>query len=188
MTAKVRLEGEDLLVEGPYYLEVLEQLHAAFEPRTYLEVGVFAGDTLQLASCPSIGIDPADNLKPGALAPDAPVQRFHMTSDAFFAREDPRKLLGRRVDLAFLDGMHHFDFLLRDFINAERSCLPGSMIVMHDCLPGDAWMTRPWERWSETAPTRFPGNWTGDVWKIVPVLRALRPDLRVTVLTRGRRG
>jgi hypothetical protein len=105
-----------------------------------------------------------------------------MTSDAFFAANDPRRLFGRRVDLAFLDGMHAFDFLLRDFINTERSCRPGSMIVMHDCLPLDPWMTRPYSQIHETAETPFPNHWTGDVWKMVPVLRATRPDLRLTVL------
>ena len=29
-------------------------------------------------------------------------------------------------DLAFIDGMHHFEFALRDFANLERHCAPGS--------------------------------------------------------------
>jgi hypothetical protein len=110
------------------------------------------------------------------------VQLFEQTSDSFFAGHDPIRLLRRPVDLAFLDGMHEFSFLLRDFIATERFCRRGSIILLHDCLPADDFMTRSHERVLESAPTGFPGWWTGDVWKIVPVLRAHRPDLQITCL------
>lgn len=67
---------------------------------------------------------------------------FEETNDDFFAAHDLKRLFGRPVDFAFLDGMHEFPFLLRDFINTERNCRAGSIIVLHDCLPGDAHMER----------------------------------------------
>ena len=44
-----------------------------------------------------------------------------MTSDDFFASHDLAQVLGGRpVDLAYIDGMHQFEFALRDFMNLER--------------------------------------------------------------------
>lgn len=182
MAVQAALVDGDLRLGGAYYLDVLRRLHLAFEPRTYFEIGTLAGDTLRMARCPSIAVDPAFKVTDAVLTENRGARLFEMTSDAFFAGHRPVKALGRPVDLAFLDGMHQFDFLLRDFINTEKNCAPGSIIVMHDCLPGDAFMTRPVARAGESGPTNFPNYWTGDVWKIVPVLRAVRPDLRVTVL------
>ena len=39
------------------------------------------------------------------------------------------------VRLAFIDGMHLFEFALRDFINTERHCSPKAVIVFDDILP-----------------------------------------------------
>ncbi|MGB3148085.1 MAG: glycosyltransferase, partial [Paracoccaceae bacterium] len=84
--------------------------------------------------------------------------------------------LGLKIDLAFLDGMHLFEYLLRDFINTERHMAPDGLVTLHDCVPFNRVMAeRDWDR----AKTR---SWTGDVWKLVPILRAYRPDLTVEVL------
>ena len=47
---------------------------------------------------------------------------FEMTSDAFFAAHSPSALLGRPVDLAFIDGMCRFELALRDVLNIEPHC------------------------------------------------------------------
>ena len=41
------------------YLEFLKGLHEAVRPRAYLEIGLRHGDSLALADCPSLGVDPA---------------------------------------------------------------------------------------------------------------------------------
>ncbi len=76
----------------------------------------------------------------------------------------------RAVDLAFIDGMHLFEFALRDFINLERYCARTSTCLVHDCCPLD-------ERTS--ARERVTEFWTGDVWKLVLCLKKYRPDLDV---------
>ena len=44
------------------YLELLSELHRVLEPRSYLEVGVRHGKSLELASCPAVGVDPVPEL------------------------------------------------------------------------------------------------------------------------------
>lgn len=68
----------------------------------------------------AIGIDSSPAL---AFALPSSVHLCRHTSDEFFARSDLHELLGGTpVDLAFIDGMHLFEFALRDFVNLERLC------------------------------------------------------------------
>ena len=60
---------------------------------------------------------------------------YQITSDAFFKDVDAISSLGGSPDIAFLDGMHLFEFLLRDFYNTESICDPSSVMILHDCLP-----------------------------------------------------
>jgi hypothetical protein len=105
---------------------------------------------------------------------------FQMTSDEFFERYSPKTLLGREVELAFIDGMHLIEFLLRDFANTEAHCRYDSKIVLHDCVPTDTSIA---ERVDDSSRrTVHPDWWAGDVWKILPILRIYRPDLKVDVI------
>lgn len=164
--------ARDLLAEiflhGENYIGVLERIQRHLQPRTYLEIGVETGRSLRLAApgTRAIGVDP----KPVLDAPLLPnAKLFQLTSDEFFARHDVRaEFGGLPIDLAFIDGMHHFEYALRDFINTERYCEAGSTIVFDDCLPRDRLTAQ------REPILRF---WTGDVWKVVLVLRKYRPDL-----------
>lgn len=158
----------EIFVHGEDYIGVLERIQRHLRPRTYLEIGVETGRSLRLVAPPTraIGIDPKPRLD-GPPPPNATL--YQMTSDEFFARHDVRaELGGLPIDLAFIDGMHHFEFALRDFINTERHCEAGSTIVFDDCLPRDR-LTAQRER--------ILTFWTGDVWKVVLALRKYRPDL-----------
>jgi hypothetical protein len=91
------------------------------------------------------------------------------TSDEYFGRERPlRPLGGRRPDLAFIDGMHLFEFALRDFAAVERWSRWTSTIVFDDMLPRDV---------TEAARDRRTRAWTGDVYKLLGILGRHRPDL-----------
>lgn len=83
-----------------------------------------------------------------------------------------------KLSFSFLDGMHLFEFLLRDFIAAEKASGPNGVIAMHDCCPFSHEMTT---RDLDNLP-QGGGAWTGDVWKLIPILREYRPDLKLTVL------
>lgn len=164
--AHATLPGDDFLV-------YLRRFHEALGPRTYLEIGVDAGRTLSLARPPTvaIGVDPAS---PQAADFAAVTKLFALESDAFFATKDIAAEFGHPViDLAFVDGLHLFEQALRDFVHVERHAARESVVLFHDCLPLDAATSRR---------TRETGFWTGDVWKIVPILRRFRPDLTVFVI------
>jgi hypothetical protein len=159
-----------LRFEGEHYFAVLQRIVEAVRPRTYLEIGVAQGDSLRLVRAPTvaIGVDPEPQLS----APLAPNQRvFAETSDAFFASHDVRaELGGLPIDLAFIDGMHHFEFALRDFANVERLSTRQSSILIHDCYPLDR----------VTAERERRRNfWTGDIWRLIVLLKKVRPDLSI---------
>jgi len=159
---------------GPPYREVLRRLHVELRPDVYLEVGVEHGTSLQLAvhSRMVLGIDPVARPLPRELPPTT--RLFHMTSDAFFESHSRSGLLGdARVELAFIDGMHRFEYALRDFHNAERWCAPGATLVLHDCLPVlDVAAVRD----------RRTTFWVGDTWKALEFLLLHRRDLFVAVV------
>jgi hypothetical protein len=152
------------------YLEFLARLHTALRPETYLEIGVHLGQSLALARTRAIGIDPAYSIT-APLSCD--LSLFRTTSDEYFSRPEPlAPFSGAPVDLAFIDGMHLFDFALRDFINVERVSRPSSAIVLDDVFPRTV---------LEANRNQQTKSWTGDVYKIVEVLRQYRPDLTLTM-------
>jgi hypothetical protein len=167
------------LVRGIDYHPFLRSLHERLKPQSYLEIGVRWGGTFRLAKCASIGIDPKFALLRPFVKTKPMCLLYQETSDYFFEHRDPKVLFGRPIDMAFLDGMHHFEFLLRDFINTERHSHTNSVILLHDCLPPHVSMTT--REQSKALYNRLPYTfwWTGDVWKIIPVLRKYRPDLSV---------
>lgn len=79
----------------------------------------------------------------------------------------------RSPDLTFIDGMHLFEFALRDFTNAERHSTAAGVIVLDDMLPRSV---------AEAARDRHTKEWTGDVYKVAAVLGQHRPDLTVVPL------
>jgi len=148
--------------------EFLRGLHAVVQPRSYFEVGVNDGRSLALSRARSIAIDPAFKVT-AELACD--LRLVAATSDDYFARPDPIAHFPERVvDLAFIDGMHLFEFALRDFLNLERLAAWSSVVVFDDMLPRSV---------DEAARDRHTNAWTGDVYKLQLVLQRLRPDLVV---------
>ncbi len=155
---------------GQYYFELLPLLHDHLRPRTYVEIGVASGLSIALArpETRAIGIDPVPQI---AKPLGARTVIHAMTSDDFFATHDVRaELNDLPIDLAFLDGMHHFEFALRDFINVEKFCTPQSTILIHDCYPLDR---------ATAGRERRTNFWSGDIWRTLLALRKYRPDLVV---------
>jgi tetratricopeptide (TPR) repeat protein len=160
----------NILLPGEPYYGVLQRFHERFKPRSYLEIGVDQGASITLANPPTVavGIDPEPRLQK---APKTVSKIFPLRSDDYFAGRDVRRdMEADTIDLAFIDGLHTFDQVLRDFINIEKFAGKETIVLVHDCLAVDA-LTAARER-----KTQF---WTGDVWKFIPILRENRPDLKV---------
>lgn len=151
-----------------WYKTFLPQLHKILTPKNYIEIGIRHGYSLSLSDkAQKIAIDPMYDAS--SMEFDTPnTQFFKMTSDDFFDQNKLSDLLEGSFDLAYIDGMHLFEFALRDFINLEKSSDKPSIIIVDDVIPRN-------EEEANRTPTG--GSWTGDVWKIIPCLTKYRPDL-----------
>jgi hypothetical protein len=77
------------------------------------------------------------------------------------------------LDLVFIDGMHLFEYALRDFINTEKYSDVHTLVVIDDIFPAHP---------AQAERDRRTRAWTGDVWKLLVVLQQYRPDLRLLML------
>jgi hypothetical protein len=155
----------------------LAEVNKLLDPTFYFEVGVQYGTSLQQAERArhAWGVDPV---------PLTSAQRnqriFPMTSDDFF-REVENKVgvprdpdfynLPQPIDLGFIDGLHHYEQALRDFVNITKHVHSQSVVIFDDILPRNH---------GEAAREQCPGDWTGDVWKVTEVLLEACPaELRI---------
>ena len=180
--------GSDLRHTGINYIEFLGPLSAALSARSYFEVGTEAGISLRTVRCDSVCVDPNFKIAQNVFEGRRAAHFFQMTSDEFFADYDLRAYHPGGVDLAFLDGLHHYEALLRDFINTERYCHDRSVILLHDCLPLNERMSERQQRLDENEDISTRDAWAGDVWKVLSILKRYRPDLHVVQLDCGPTG
>lgn len=165
---------------GEDYNVVLEKFHNFIEPASYLEIGTLSGATLSLAKCPAISIDPFFQIEGNIMRGKKVLHLMQMKSDDFFKSHDPIAILGRKIEFAFLDGMHYCEYLLRDFINVEKYCDNKSIIAIHDCIPTDHHVARRYQEDTTLAEySKHPGWWAGDVWKVIAILKVKRPNLKI---------
>jgi hypothetical protein len=159
---------------GTRYLNFLGWLHSEVLVDWYLEIGCRRGDSFAPVRSKTIAVDPFFRAEINIIGKKPALHVFQATSDAFFksgflARNDIR------LSLSFLDGMHLFEYLLRDVMNTEAASDPKGVIMMHDLVPHNLAMTT-------RDLTAISGAWTGDVWKLLPILQRWRPDLTLTML------
>lgn len=171
LAAEQEMSGED-------YYTWLQRFHEWLKPASYVEIGLGHGRSLALAGPETlaVGIDPYQGFweRLNYVSPHRPGTLYPLTSDDFFIKHDLQTIIGKDTfDLAFIDGLHLFEQVLKDFINLERFARKDSVVLIHDCLP--------------IAPIvaerdRCTGFWTGDVWRIIPCLRTFRPDLTIATI------
>lgn len=162
-------------LSGVKYKAFLQAMHAQLEPEWYLEIGTERGRSLAFNDCNLISIDPAFRIESNVIRSRGEAHFFQQTSDDFFD-SGRLKNFTDKIDLAFLDGLHWFEYLLRDFMNTEEQCGDDCVVVMHDCIPFTyQGAERDWNR-------RQVRVWTGDCWKVVSILRKYRADLNIRVV------
>ncbi|GGE49002.1 class I SAM-dependent methyltransferase [Actibacterium pelagium] len=160
---------------GMKYSRFLSRLHDDNLFDWYMEVGCRSGDTFKNVRGKTIAVDPFFKVEQNVIQQKPELYIFQRTSDDFFA-SNALERIGATLSFSFLDGMHLFEFLLRDFINTEAHSGKNSAIALHDCCPYNFRMTT---RDLNNLPR---GDWTGDVWKLLPILQEYRPDLTIDVL------
>jgi hypothetical protein len=153
---------------GPGYHDRLRRIHEELNPATYLEIGVFKGQSLTHARPPTIalGVDPEPRI-------EEPISvEFHLyteTSGEFFNQRDVRALFGGAgPSLVFIDGLHAFTAVLEDFAHVEAIADPDTLVLLHDMIPFDEITQRP---------EQVHEFYTGDVWKLLHCFADVRPDL-----------
>lgn len=138
--------------------QILNTLISHFDYYRYLEIGVGGGGNFRKVSCPhKVGVDPSPKS----------ASTIKTTSDQFFEHNSDE------FDLIFIDGLHHWDQVLKDIINSLNILSYGGTIVCHDMNPID--------EISQEVP-RQTFRWNGDCWKAWVFLRKLRSDLDMVVL------
>jgi hypothetical protein len=166
--------------------QVIQQLMHEKGLKNYLEIGVFNGHIFfRVKSNFKLAVDPDFRFRTGRkilktiLNPYNFFNRyFRKTSDDFFRDDAPSVLKGRQLDLALVDGMHEFDYALRDVENTLGYLQKNGVIVMHDCNPQTPEAACSFAEWKAR---NFSGQWNGDVWKAILQLRT-RGDINVFVL------
>jgi len=155
--------------------------------KNYLEIGVFNGHVFfRVKSNFKIAVDPEfafDTLRKIGKILINPYNLFNnyfsKTSDDFFAQDAPSLFAQKKVEIALVDGMHEYEYALRDVENILKYLSDDGIIVMHDCNPQTAEEAGTYEQWKSIGNT---GQWNGDVWKTILHLRSFRKDIDVFVL------
>ena len=179
--AKLFTNGKFFQAQDGDYLNFLKALHVNIY-EGYFEIGTRTGASLVLSQSPSISIDPFFQLEHFPVGKKDFCLMFQETSDNFFKNTLP-KMSGLKCQLAFIDGMHLFECALRDFINLAKIASKDALFLFHDPIP---WTFKMATRNFETLDRK--DAWTGDIWKLVPILIDAGMKNNINLLTSGPSG
>lgn len=127
--------------------EIIQNIINKKKFKSFLEIGSFNNDTFDKILVPNkIGVDPE---KGG---------NVRLTSDEFF------KINKAFFDIIFIDGLHLYEQVRKDFFNSLNFLNPEGIILIHDCLPN---------KFRDQTRLRSHDLWNGDVWKLIVELRTL---------------
>lgn len=168
-------------------LALIQLLMKKKKLRNYLEIGVFNGHIFfRIKSDFKIAVDPEfrfDALRKAGkilLNPTNLYNRYYRKpSDDFFREDAPALFSKNPINISLIDGMHEYDYALRDIENTVKYLSPNGVIIVHDCNPLTAESACSFAEWKERD---FRGTWNGDVWKAILHIRSLRKDLNAFVL------
>lgn len=111
--------------------------------KTYLEIGCDKNKIFRKIQVPhKIGVDPARG------------GTHRMTSDEFFQQNK------ETFDVIFIDGLHYYDQVKKDFENSFNCLNENGYIILHDMMPTTS------EEAVVPIPKIMPYTWVGDVWRL----------------------
>jgi hypothetical protein len=174
-------------------IQIAQDILTSTGGETYLEIGVASGSSfIPIKARQKWGVDPGYTLTRRRRSKYAAfrflgitIERlFRVTSDDFFL-ENEALVASRGIDVCLVDGLHTYEQSLKDVLNALKYLTPKGVILVHDCNPSTELMARPASAIEELIHLGIPdwdGAWSGDVWKTIVHLRALRNDVDAFVL------
>lgn len=129
-------------------IEVINKIIKKKRLSKYLEIGCDQNKVFNAIRCQhKIGVDP----KSGGT--------IRETSDIFFLKNN------KKFDIIFIDGLHTFDQIIKDFNNSFKCLNMNGYIIIHDLLP---------RTYLEEHVPRISNNWCGDIWKISFLLKKIK--------------
>ena len=168
-------------------LQLIQSLMKQKRLKNYLEIGVFNGHIFfKIKSKFKIAVDPEfrfDSLRKWGKTLLNPYNLFNKyftkTSDDFFNQDEKELFAHRKIQIALIDGMHEYEYALRDVENTLNNLADDGVIILHDCNPQTKAEGDTFEEWVLRGSR---GVWNGDVWKTILHLRCRRDDINVFVL------
>jgi hypothetical protein len=142
------------------------------EPRSYLEIGIAAGETLRSVNAHHVvGVDPY----PGEFQVPENCTIHRMTSRDYFASLTNDV----RFDVIFVDGLHLWQDCLEDTLSAFDHLANEGFVIIDDVYPAgpdEAVRASSYEEAVRIAATagRDITSWMGDVWRVLFVLAHVR--------------
>ena len=131
--------------KGVYRWDLIQYLIDKYSFENYLEIGCDKDQSFSKINIKNkVGVDPFS----GGTIRD--------TSDNFF------KSNTKKFDLIFIDGLHHYDQVIKDIYNSLKIIEENGYVLIHDCLPRSI---------AHQAVPRYRGSWNGDVWKSIVEMR-----------------
>ncbi len=166
---------------------VIQKLMKEKKLNNYLEIGVFNGhiffrinSSFKVAVDPEFRFDAMRKFGKSLLNPQNFKAHFiEKTSDDFFAQDAPNLLNGKKFEIALIDGMHEYEYALRDVENTLNNMTDNGIIVMHDCNPLTKDAASSFAEWKSR---NFADTWNGDVWKVILHMQSLRNDVNAFTL------
>ena len=122
-----------------YRWDLIQFLIDKHKFQNYLEIGCDKDQSFSKIKVKNkIGVDPVSggNIK--------------STSDQFFSTNT------HKFDIIFIDGLHHYEQVIKDVNNSLKILNDNGFILLHDCLPRSI---------AHQAIPGYRGSWNGDVWK-----------------------
>jgi Glycosyltransferase 61 len=141
------------------------------QPKNYVEFNTTDGKLFSHLQCPCIGIGEHYEIKSSI---KIPLKLFRCKTIQFFEKYKLYELLeNSTLSCSFIDHAHHFEDVLKNFIELEKASNNLTLVALDNVLPRSG---------EEASRVRVIDRWMGDVWKIVLVLREYRPDLKIVVI------
>lgn len=174
-------EGRLFKADNGSYLDFLRALHTR-RFSGYLEIGTRTGSSLKYSCSPSVAIDPFFQISDDVIGEKDFCLLVQQKSEDFFTSK-LSKSFEFDCEVAFIDGMHLFEFALKDFFGAHKLSNTQCLFLFHDPLP---WSIRMSTRDNSTIGKQEA--WVGDIWKLPFIFAEFGMKENIKLLTSGPSG